>query len=151
MASKNKRAFYNARKMHEGQVYTGMKVGGKHSWNYNNGTWNEIKIAPDEWKFNFSSIKVRKHEAPQGTGAEIGTEYHWYVLADQKVVKLNENSYDTKMTGQKFKIGYKRPNWKTWDYYYQKETPEDRIIRFLEDMISRLKARKKERELSKFF
>jgi len=150
LAIKNKKLTYDDVKEHDGKTYTGMRVGGSHSWNYNNGTWNEIKVTPDKWKIEFSCVKKRKHQAPIGSGAPIRTEYHWYILADQKVVKLDDNSYDTLMKGVKFKIGYKRPNWNTWSYNYKQESPEDKIIAILEDYIQRLKARKKKKELLKF-
>ncbi len=152
MVIEDKRKFFNELKDHEGQKYTGMKVGGKHSWNYNDGVWNELKISPDQWKFQFSSIKTRTHQAPPGTGALTGTEYHWYIIADQKVVKLDENSYDTVMKGSKFKIGHKRPNWNQWSYKQKDQLSyEDHIILILEDLLERLKAKKKERELFNYF
>ncbi len=149
MGIEEKRKMYNELKEYNGQKYTGMQVGGMHSWTYNNGVWNETKIAPDQWKFEFSCLKNRMHQAPFGTGALDKTEFHWYILADQRVVKLDENSYSTVMKGAKFKIGHKCPNWKNWSY---KQTAyEDKIIQILEDVIAKLKARKKERDLLNYF
>lgn len=151
MAKSEKREHYNTLKDHNGQKYTGMSVGGKHSWNYNNGTWDETKITPDKWKFEFNCLKSRMHQAPPGTGALNKTEYHWYIIADQKVVKMDENYYNTVMKGSKFKIGYKRPNWKVWSYKYKHESYEDKIIKILQDIIEKLRAKKKERELMNYF
>jgi hypothetical protein len=147
----DKRKRYNAIKEYNGKKYTGMSVGGKHSWNYDNGIWKEIKVTPDQWKFTFASLKSRTHQAPVGTGALTGTEFHWYIIADQKVVKLNENDYETKMKGFKVKIGHKRPNWNQWSYKYKHESYEDKIIQILEDAIERLKKKKKEKELFNYF
>ncbi|MHA1276414.1 MAG: hypothetical protein ACTSQI_10135 [Candidatus Helarchaeota archaeon] len=147
MAKSDRRALYNSIKEHEGQKYTGMSIGGKHNWTYNNGIWKETKVSPNEWRFQFTSLKTRQHQAPLGTGALKGTGYHWYILADQKVVKLNENKYNTTMKGSKFKIGHKRPNWNQWNYNYKHESYEDMIIAVLEDVIERLKARKREKVL----
>ncbi|MFX1294244.1 MAG: hypothetical protein ACFFD2_05225, partial [Promethearchaeota archaeon] len=146
----DKRKHYNAFKEYNGQKYTGMKVGGTHNWNYNNGLWNEIKVTPDKWKFEFNSLKSRCHLAPPGTGALNGTEYHWYIIADQKVIKMDENTYNTEMKGSKFKIGYKKPKWKNWSYNYKKynkESYEDKVIQILESIIENLKARKRKGEL----
>ena len=151
MAKSEKRKNYDALKEYNGQKYTGMSVGGTHSWNYNNGTWNETKVTPNKWKFEFMCNKTRNHQAPKGTGALDKTEFHWYILADQKVIKLNENTYSTQMNGSKFKIGYKRPTWKAWDYGYKHELYEDKIIEILQDIIDKLKAKKKERELFNYF
>jgi len=41
---------YNALKTHNGQVYSGMAVGGSHTWNYDQGVWKETKEEPDLWK-----------------------------------------------------------------------------------------------------
>jgi len=46
-----------------------MRIGGKRSWKYKYGVWKEITITPDKWKFEFSSVKTRSHDAPNGTGA----------------------------------------------------------------------------------
>lgn len=151
MAKSDKRDQYNALKDHDGQKYTGMKVGGKHRWKYDDGVWNETKVTPEKWKFEFACDKNRMHQAPPGTGALKGTEYHWYIIADQKVVKLDENTYKTVMNGSKFKIGYKKPHWRTWSYNYDHESYEDKLIQILQEVIDRLKAKKKSRELTNYF
>ncbi|NHI92617.1 MAG: hypothetical protein EAX96_08945 [Candidatus Lokiarchaeota archaeon] len=150
MSKRKNPKFYDALKEFDGKTYSGMKVGGKHSWTYDNGTWNEIKLAPDRWKFEFISKKIRKHLAPQNSGAPSNTEYHWYILSHQKVIKVDANTYQTVMQGSKYKIGHKRPNWKFWSYNYYNESPEDKIIAILEEMICELKEKKKQRELLKF-
>ena len=38
---------YDEFKEHEGQRYTGMKVGRSHKWYYDQGEWKEKKITPD--------------------------------------------------------------------------------------------------------
>ena len=38
---------YNEFKEHEGQRYTGMKIGRSHKWYYDQGEWKEKKITPD--------------------------------------------------------------------------------------------------------
>lgn len=151
MIEDEKRKYYNALKEYNGQKYTGMKVGGKHSWNYKDGNWNEIKISPDKWKFEFKCNKYRIPQAPQSTGALNNTKYHWYIIADQKVNKLNTNAYRTEMTGLKFKVAHKRPHWNHWSYHYKRETYEDRIINILEETLETLKNQRKARELTNFF
>ena len=151
MIVNEKRKSYNALKNFKGQHYSGMKVGGKHNWNYKDGTWIETKISPEKWQFEFIINKYRIHQAPEGTGALNNTKYHWYIIADQKVNKVDANTYNTRMIGLKYKVGHKRPNWNHWSYQYQRRTYEDRIIQILEDVIDKLKARKKSRELTNFF
>ncbi|MBD3229318.1 MAG: hypothetical protein GF329_14130 [Candidatus Lokiarchaeota archaeon] len=151
MVMEEKRKYYNTIKEYKGQKYTGMRVGGKHSWNYNHGLWNEMKIAPNKWKFEFVCNKARTHEAPPGTGSYIDSKYHWYIIADQKATKLDANNYKTVMTGSKFKIGHKMPNWKKWSYNYKNETYEDKIITILEGIIEKLKEKKKSKELLSYF
>ena len=46
----------------------------------------------------------------------------------------------TSMNGVKFKLGHKRPHWKTFSYNYPNQTPyKERIINILEDIIKKLK------------
>jgi hypothetical protein len=130
---------YDTLKFHDKKVYTGMKVGGSHSWSYNNGKWLETKIAPDKWTFTFDSLKTRLTSAPRNTGAIRKTKFHWYIIADQIATKIDENSYITSMKGVKFKIGHKRPDWRTFSYNYPNQlTYKERIIKILEDTLQEL-------------
>ena len=133
---------YDTFKIHDKKIYTGMKVGGSHSWNYNNGKWFEIKKAPDKWTFTFDSLKTRITPAPKNTGATRKTKFHWYIIADQIATKIDENSYMTSMKGVKFKIGHKRPYWRTFSYNYPNAlfTHKERVIQILEEMLKELKA-----------
>ncbi|MHC1590685.1 MAG: hypothetical protein ACXQS8_01225 [Candidatus Helarchaeales archaeon] len=142
---------YNTLKIYQGKKYSGMSVGSRHSWNYNNGIWNETKIEPDKWIFTFTCNKERIKPAPPRTGALVNTEYHWYIIADQKVRKLNENVYSTTMNGIKFKIGHKRPNWHKWSYEYDNEPYEIKLIQILKDVIKSLEERLKKSSLTRFF
>ncbi|MFX1313154.1 MAG: hypothetical protein ACFFHD_11160 [Promethearchaeota archaeon] len=132
---------YNSYKIHNNKIYTGMKVGSSHYWNYNNGKWYETKEAPDKWSFQFNSLKTRANPAPNNTGASLNTKYHWYIIADQIATKRDNNSYMTFMKGIKFKIGHKRPYWKTFSYNYPEQISyKKRIITILENMLKKLKA-----------
>jgi hypothetical protein len=106
---------YNKFKEFEGKKYTGMKVGGHHKWYYDKGEWEEKKIAPDKWEFTYAVTKRRAWHAPEGSGAPVGTEYHWYILADQIVRKLDANNYTTSMTGFKHKLAHKRAEKGKWN------------------------------------
>jgi len=131
---------YNSIKSYNNNLYTGMVIGGTHQWNYTDGKWNEVKKAPDRWNFSFNSIKTRMHAAPLNTGAQIGTKFHWYIMADQIATKLNTNSYMTQMKGIKFKIGHKRPHWKTFSYNYPgQQSYKERLISTLEYILKQLK------------
>jgi hypothetical protein len=99
---------YNQFKEFEGKKYTGMKVGRTHKWYYNKGEWKEKKVTPDKWQFTYNVTKRRAGNAPEGSGVPLGTEYHWYILANQIVKKIDANSYTTSMIGLKYKLAHKR-------------------------------------------
>jgi hypothetical protein len=131
---------YNALKKFNDKIYTGMTIGDSHYWNYNNGKWIETKTAPDRWKIKFESLKTRVNSAPYNTGAHKGTKFHWYIIADQIATKLDSNSYKTSMNGVKFKVGHKRPHWKTFSYNYPEQLSyKERIIEILEYILKKLK------------
>jgi hypothetical protein len=127
---------YDEVKLYNGQVYTGMLVGGSHDWLYPNGRWHETKVAPDKWEFSFESLKRRSHAAQENTGAAKGTIFHWYIIADQLATKLDSDSYQTKMTGLKFKVGHKRPYWRGFSYDYDGQMNyKNRIKRLLKEIL----------------
>jgi hypothetical protein len=107
-------ATYDAFKAFEGRRYTGMKVGGRHTWHYDAGVWKERKVAPDRWEISYAVPKRRAGKAPQGSGVPVGTEYHWFIVAHQNVRKLDANTYSTAMTGLKYKVAHKRAGSETW-------------------------------------
>jgi hypothetical protein len=105
---------YNRVKEYKGQRYTGMAVGRTHHWRYDQGDWKEKKTAPDKWEITYSTVKRRVGHAPEGSGAPVGTAYHWFILAHQYVEKLNANDYMTQMIGLKYKLAHKRVDRKGW-------------------------------------
>ena len=118
-----------------------MPVGGEHIWEYPDGVWEERKAAPDRWDFTFSSLKRRGREAPEGSGVPVGTEYHWFILAHQKVRKLDKDTYETSMEGVKYKVAHKRPHWYHWSTEYPDHEPEREIlIRILEEYLAELRS-----------
>jgi hypothetical protein len=126
-------------KSFNGQKYTGMPVGLSHHWNYPNGEWEETKVSPDLWKIRFTSMKSRKTPAPEGSGVPLKTSYHWYIMADQQVVKTTKDDYQTVMRGLKFKIGHKRPYWKNWSYGYEGQpTYRQKLIGILQSALQQL-------------
>ena len=126
-------------KEHNGKKYAGMKVGLSHNWDYPQGTWNETKVAPDLWEFEFDCIKQRHVAAPTGSGAPTDTEYHWFVAADQRVRKVDANAYATMMKGLKLKVGHKRPYWKAFSYEYPEQLSEQECkVQFLSQLITKI-------------
>lgn len=105
---------YDDAKLHRGRAYTGMRVGGRHDWDYDTGRWLERKLTPDQWSFTFESTKRRRHHAPVGSGAPAGTMFHWLVVGHQRVRKVDEDTYETFMEGAKWKIAHRRPSWRRW-------------------------------------
>jgi hypothetical protein len=127
---------YNEFKEHEGQRYTGMKIGRSHKWYYDQGEWKETKITPDLWRIGYAVNKRRAGRAPEGSGVPIGTEYHWYVLAHQNVAKQTANDYTTSLTGLKFKIAHKRARSEKWSA--TPRTQRKRMIMFLRNVLADL-------------
>ncbi|TLX91775.1 MAG: hypothetical protein E6K97_02455 [Thaumarchaeota archaeon] len=128
---------YNQFKEFEGKKYTGMKVGRTHKWYYDKGEWKEKKLTPDKWQFTYNVTKRRAGNAPEGSGVPVGTEYHWYILANQSVKKLDANNYTTSMIGLKYKLAHKRAernNWSSSDNAQRKK-----LIEILEELIDNVK------------
>src|SRR5687768_12993275 len=133
---------YSDEKSHGSAKYHGMKVGGQHSWTYLDGQWTERKIAPDRWEVTFSSLKRRNRKAPANSGAEVGSGYHWLIVAHQWVDKLDANTYATQMEGAKYLIAFKKPDWPVWNTQFRnsKRHAKEKTIAALEDMIRRIEA-----------
>lgn len=140
---------YDARKEWGGRSYTGMKVGRRHRWEYE-GEWVERKLSPDMWEVSFRATKTRKGAgAPEGSGAPVGTEYHWFFAPTSQVVrKLDANTYETHLQGYKWKIGFRPATSQTWDHEWARtgETARQRAIRILEQTLADLKAEEKKGE-----
>lgn len=123
---------FDAIKVHEGQPYSGMPVGRGHQWTYQDGVWRELKLSPDKWGFTYESEKKRYQAAPEGSGASVGSEYHWFILAHQFVRKVDADTYTTRMVGSKYKVAHKRPHWLLWSCEYPGQVSEaDRVQRIL--------------------
>jgi hypothetical protein len=124
---------YERVKSFHGQQYTGMAIGRTHKWYYDKGEWKEKKITPDLWQINYEVTKRRAGHAPEGSGVPVGTEYHWYIAADQNVKKLNANDYSTAMTGFKYKVGHKRADSEKWSA--SDAAQKRRLVKFLKELI----------------
>jgi hypothetical protein len=131
---------YDTLKTYKEKIYTGMKIGGEHYWNYNEGKWYEVKKTPEKWKFTFNSLKSRTQHAPPNSGAHTGTKYHWFIIADQIAEKLDANTYATHMKGVKYKVGHKREYWKKYSYKYEdQKSYKELVIQILENTLESLK------------
>ena len=58
---------YDRFKEHEGQRYTGMRIGRSHKWYYDKGEWKETKITPDLWHISYAVKKRATSEAWNAT------------------------------------------------------------------------------------
>jgi hypothetical protein len=131
---------YDDLKEFKGRKYMGMPIGGRHIWIYPDGVWKEEKVDPEAWIFEFQSIKQRSKKAPENSGVPINTQYHWYIIADQRVRKIDKDTYETLMEGVKHKISHKRPYWRKWSSeYHNNISDKERIIAILEKMLKLLK------------
>ncbi|PKX97714.1 uncharacterized protein P174DRAFT_418654 [Aspergillus novofumigatus IBT 16806] len=108
---------YNALKSFKGQVYSGMAVGGSHTWTYDAGTWKETKEEPDLWRIDY--------------------QYHWLIVAHQHVKKVDANTYETHLTGSKYKLAYKSASSNSWSIPTVKKQRE-REVELLEDAKQRV-------------
>ncbi|HEV7780735.1 MAG TPA: hypothetical protein VGO58_05690 [Chitinophagaceae bacterium] len=137
-STKNKpgRGTYDALKFFGEKQYTGMKVGGHHKWYYDKGVWQEKKIHPDCWEIHYAVTKRRAGKAPTGSGAAVGTGYHWYIMANQLVSKLNADDYTTVLSGLKFKLAHKRAAKGSWSASAAARRKE--LVNFLKGMIRQL-------------
>jgi hypothetical protein len=119
--------------------YTGMKVGGVHHWEYPDGRWSERKVSPDRWAIHFTSTKRRWRRAPEGTGAKVGAEYHWFVLAHQRARKLDANTYATEMVGTKHMVAFRQPGWQRWSSQFKgHKTQRERLRALLQAALDAL-------------
>jgi hypothetical protein len=137
-ARKGSSTNYDKFKEHKGRKYTGMKVGRTHTWKYNEGKWMEKKITPDKWDISYEVIKRRAGKAPEGSGVPVGTEYHWFILAHQKVRKLDANNYTTEMKGNKYKIAHKRYDKENWSA--SEKAQKKKLIKVLQGVITTLES-----------
>lgn len=129
---------YNRFKEHNGKQYSGMPVGRAHKWYYDRGEWRERKVTPDEWEISYQTTKRRAAQAPDKSGAPVGTEYNWLIVSHQRVDKLDANSYMTCMEGKKFKVAHKRASNGKWSASEQAQRRQ--VIKYLEQVIAELKA-----------
>src|ERR1041385_8372767 len=127
---------YNSFKTFEGKRYTGMAIGRSHKWNYDKGVWRETKVTPHRWGITFSGTKRRAGHAPEGSGAPVGTAYHWFILSHQIVEKLNADDYSTSMVGVKFKLAHRRAGKDKWSV--TDPTKRKNLVRILKDMIAEI-------------
>jgi len=131
-----KKTSYNAFKEFEGKRYTGMAIGRSHKWNYDKGVWRETKVTPDRWEITYSVTKRRAGHAPEGSGAPVGTAYHWFILSHQFVEKLNADDYSTSMVGLKFKVAHRRAGKDKWSV--SDNTRTKNLIKILKSFIAEL-------------
>jgi hypothetical protein len=129
-------ASYNRHKEYQGKQYTGMTIGRTHHWHYDQADWKEKKVTPDKWEFVYSTTKRRTGRAPEGSGAPVGTGYHWFILAHQYVEKLNANDYSTQMAGLKYRLAHKRAAGGKWSASDEKRRRE--LMQILKDIIADL-------------
>lgn len=125
---------YDDLKDFRGRAYRGMRVGGRHHWEYGGGPWREEKVAPDQWSFDYRSQKRRRRAAPEGSGAPEGAMFHWFLLAHQRVRKVDADTYETFMEGAKWKVGHRGPAARKWSSEHAPQPgARDRVAEILEE------------------
>ena len=127
---------YETIKDYKGKQYVGMQIGRSHKWYYDKGEWKDKKITPDLWEIRYAVTKRRAGKAPKGSGAPVGTGYHWYIMAHQEVIKLNADDYTTVLSGLKYKIAHKRAAKGNWSASIP--TQRKTLLKFLKEMVAQL-------------
>ena len=94
------------------------------------------KLTPDKWEFTYNVTKSRAGNAPEGSGVPVGTEYHWYILANQNVKKLDANSYTTSMLGLEYKLAHKRADKNYWSR--SDNVQRKRLVGIFEELIKQV-------------
>ncbi|KAK9351355.1 hypothetical protein V1523DRAFT_416970 [Lipomyces doorenjongii] len=79
---------YDELKTFKGQYYAGMAI-----------------VEPDLWKVDFQTTKRRDRKAPQGSGAPVGTEYRWLIVAHQVCFSLPYKLAHKNAASEKWSIG----------------------------------------------
>ena len=134
------RMAYGDEKQHKGASYRGMPVGGVHRWTYPDGQWTERKVTPQRWEVAFTSRKQRRARAPEDSGAEVGSGYHWLIVAHQWAGKLDANTYATHLEGTKHLVSFRKPGWQGWTTQQRGHTSARlRTIMALEELIAELR------------
>ncbi|MEA3202507.1 MAG: hypothetical protein QOI63_173 [Thermoplasmata archaeon] len=132
--------YADAKEFH-GQEYHGMKVGGVHRWDYPDGVWEERKVDPGRWQVSFRSLKRRKSTAPRGSGAGVGSGYHWLIVAHQWAKKLDANTYATLLEGDKYLVAFRKPDWGKWNTQFRHQKgARAKAIKCLQDSLARLES-----------
>src|SRR3989442_9063545 len=67
---------YDDLKEFDGETYTGVAIGGEHTWLYPNGLWREPKGAADPRGFPLHSNQERGRRAPPRFRGAGGAGYH---------------------------------------------------------------------------
>lgn len=136
MVKQSNKSGYDKFKEFEGKRYTGMRIGRSHKWNYDKGVWRETKVTPDRWEITYSVTKRRAGHAPEGSGAPVGTAYHWFILSHQFVEKLNADDYSTSMVGIKFKLAHRRAGKEKWSA--SDNAKRKGLVKILKEMIAEI-------------
>ncbi|KNC49768.1 uncharacterized protein AMSG_11934 [Thecamonas trahens ATCC 50062] len=131
---------YNQRKVHNGKLYSGMRVGSTHRWNYSDAALevSEMKapagdsslgvLTPMQSQLAYEAVKSRLNAAPIGSGAAVNTIYHWFLVTELAFGDASDDGKVTSATlrGPKFKLAHKRPHWRKFSAEYSGNTPVPR-------------------------
>jgi hypothetical protein len=90
---------------------------------------------------NYNQFK--EWEGQKYTGMKIGRGHtwnydqdHWYILAHQKVRKLDANTYTTSLSGLKYKLAHRRADKEKWNI--SEKAQRRRLINLLKGIIDGL-------------
>ena len=102
----------------QGNPYGFRPGNSRYQWDFLKGKWLERRIDANEHSFVLKArFEKTKDAFPTLTG-DIGTEFRWFVCADQIARKVDDNAFETLMSGLRFLVGYKKPKWKQFSHEY---------------------------------
>ena len=70
----------------------------RHIWKYK-GVWDERKVRPGLWRFNFKATKGKSSSKMGSFG--VGTKGAWKISGIQYIQKLDKGRYQTNLIGTK--------------------------------------------------
>ena len=115
----------------EGKPYNGFPI--SKSWTLGKSDWKESRRGIKTWDISFEADATTNTE--NDLSLPIGSEFHSYILAHQKIVKTHKNAYKLKIQGIKFKLAHKLrdENWSATSQHQKKN-----LIQILKDVLKDL-------------
>jgi hypothetical protein len=117
----------------EGNEYNGTRE--EIAWQLSKNTWSEFRRGEKSWDVLFETNASKPFEGAKDM--PVGSEYHSYILAHQKLVKTRKNTYAMKLEGLKFKLAHKEDG-ASWSS--NERGRKNQLIKILKEMLATLES-----------